>query len=577
MIEKIKKFKKIEIVLVISLIFIFFSTRANIIDYGLPFFQQEDEGAFLKSSISFISFITGIKSEMSDPFLAPLINLLLTLKLLFVNEFIMNDISLSEIKQKIYNDPSIMILYGRYISLTITTLSLFLLYLIFKKLKIHFFIYFPLLISLSFSLFIVPISLVNGKNSYYLFFFLSQLYFLTKYYFKLEKFNRNTYFLFSILGALAWGVNYWGSIVSIYGILILHYKKFKFKNIQYLIYFSIGLVILGILPSLFLEDNFFLIFFFERVQSESFSIYTFFNNTLNKFWISIQIIFNTEIFGAIYLSLFLLYIFMNLENKKIIVLLSLLILEPVLIMSLAGERVVPELRYFSGLICLMFILSALIIKDISSYYKSKFIILVFALINIGIIYPKMVNHTKFSNIFLSNHTFINFYEKNKNINKDILYIIPRLDNRKNSKTLNFYKDLHENNIIKNKLFEKDNYESILRKIKIQKDSNLKLKNEIVLNLNVFNMALFEIKNLEIFFNELKKNYKYVAIQENSLEYNDLYSYIKSNYYKIDQHDHAGLHYNNGLRDIVKFLYYGGSPKKLSAFVLGNNYSLYKLN
>ena len=96
---------------------------------------------------------------------------------------------------------------------------------------------------------------------------------------------------------------------------------------------------------------------------------------------------------------------MNLENKKIIVLLSLLILEPVLIMSLAGERVVPELRYFSGLICLMFILSALIIKDISSYYKSKFIILVFALINIGIIYPKMVNHTKFSNIFLSNHTF----------------------------------------------------------------------------------------------------------------------------------------------------------------------------
>ena len=144
--------------------------------------------------------------------------------------------------------------------------------------------------------------------------------------------------------------------------------------------------------------------------------------------------------------------------------------------------------------------------------------------------------------------------------------------------MKFYKDLHENNIIKNKLFKKDNYESILRKIKIKKDSNLKSKNEIVLNLNVFNIALFEIKNLETFFNELEKNYKYVSIQENSLKYNDLYNYIKSNYHKIDQqYYHSDLDYNNGLRDIVKFLYNGGSSKKLNNFVLGNNYSLYKLN
>ena len=84
MIEKIKRFKKIEIILVISLVVLFFLTNANIINYGLPFFQQEDEGAFLKSTISFISFITGIKSEMSDPFFGSLLNLLLTLKLLFL-------------------------------------------------------------------------------------------------------------------------------------------------------------------------------------------------------------------------------------------------------------------------------------------------------------------------------------------------------------------------------------------------------------------------------------------------------------------------------------------------------------
>ena len=247
-------------------------------------------------------------------------------------------------------------------------------------------------------------------------------------------------------------------------------------------------------------------------------------------------------------------------------------------MSLSGKELIPEIRYFSGMICLMFILSALIVKDISIYYKSKFIILIFALINIGIIYPKIINHTKLSNVFLSNHTFINFYKKNKNINQDILYIIPKLDSRKNSKNLNLYKNLHENNIIKNKIFEKDNYELILKKIKIQKNSNIKLKNKIILDLNVYNMSLFEIKNLDFFFNEVKRKYKYVSIQENNFESNDLYDYIESNYYKIDQqYNLENLHFNNGLRDIIKFLYNGGSAKKLSNFVLGNNYSLYELN
>ncbi len=60
--------------------------------------------------------------------------------------------------------------------------------------------------------------------------------------------------------------------------------------------------------------------------------------------------------------------------------------------------------------------------------------------------------------------------------------------------------------------------------------------------------------------------------------NNLYNYIKSNYYKVEeQYDKEDLHYNKGLRDIMKFLYKGGSAKKLDNFVLGNNYSLYELN
>ena len=102
MIEKLKNFKKIEIILVVLLAILFFVSRANIINYGLPFIQQEDEGAFLKSTLSFIGFISGFKSELNDPVVAPFINLLLTLTFLFFNEFIMGSLSLTEMNQKIY-------------------------------------------------------------------------------------------------------------------------------------------------------------------------------------------------------------------------------------------------------------------------------------------------------------------------------------------------------------------------------------------------------------------------------------------------------------------------------------------
>ena len=575
MIEKLKNFKKIEIILVVFLAIIFFVSRLNIINYGLPFFQQEDEGAFLKSTLSFIGFISEFKSELNDPVVAPFINLLLTLTFLFFNEFILNSLSLTEIKQKIYNDPSILIIYGRYISLIITTTCIFLLYLIFKKFKINFLIYFPLLISIAFSLFNLPISLVNGKNSYYLFFFLLQLYFLIKYYLKSEKFNKKSYLLFSILASLAWGTNYWSSIVSIYGVLILHYKKFKFKNFKYLFYFSLIFIIFGFVPNLF-GTEIFLDFLKMKNEVNNFSILYFFENMFKKILFSFQIVLNTERLVVVYFLLFVFYLFKNFKNKNIIILLSILFIEPILIIALAGQ-VIPELRYFSGIICLIFILSALIIKDLSNHYNTKLIILIFALVNISIIFEKTIIYNKLNNIFSSNHTFVNFYEKNKNINSDTLYLIPKFDNRKNSKNLNFYKALHEKNIIKNKLFQKDNYDSILKKIQLEKYSDMRLKNKIILDLNLFNMNLFDIVNYENFFNEAEKKYKFVSIQENGLESNELYNYIKTNYYNVKkQYNDEDLYYYNGLRDIIKYLYNGGSVKKLNNFVLGNNYSLYRL-
>ncbi len=583
MIEKLKNFKKIEIILVVLLSILFFVSRVNIINYGLPFFQQEDEGAFLKSTLSLISFISGFKSELNDPVVAPFINLLLTLTFLFFNEFLMSSLSLTEINQKIYNDPSILIIYGRYISLTITTMCIFLLYLIFKKFKINFLIYFPLLISISFSIFTLPISLVNGKNSYYLFFFLLQLYFLIKYYLKSEKFNKKSYLLFSILATLAWGVNYWSSIVSIYGVLILHYKKFKFKNLRYLSYFLLVFITLGFLPNMF-GNEIFIDYFRIGGELDKFSISFFLENIFEKIIFALQIVLNTERLIFIYPVLLIFYLFKNFKNKNIVILLSILFIEPIFIIALASQ-VIPELRYFSGIICLIFILSALILKDLSDNYNSKLTILIFAILNFAIIFEKKITYNKLTNILASDHTFINFFENNKNINSKTLYLIPQLDIRKNYKNLNFYKNLHEKMIIKNKAFEKDNYDSILKKIQIENNSNIKIKNEKLLDLHVFNMILFDIKNHESFLNEIEKKYQFISIQESNFESNklysdyfDLYNYIKSNYSKVNKNfDGEELYYNNSFRDIMRYLSKRGNIKKLDKLVLGNNYSLYKLN
>ena len=204
---------------------------------------------------------------MNDPVFAPFVNLILSLKFIFINEFILDSYSFNEIKQKIYNDPSILILYGRYSSLIITTLGLFLIYLIFKKLKINFIIYFPLLVSISYSLLQYQFH-YRMEKFLLLFLFLLQLYFFIKYYFKLEKFNTKSYFLISFLASMAWSVNYWGAIVSFYGILILHYKKFRFQNSQNIFYFIFLFLIIGFIPNLLIL-NYFLIFF-EVIKAKIF-------------------------------------------------------------------------------------------------------------------------------------------------------------------------------------------------------------------------------------------------------------------------------------------------------------------
>ena len=77
---------------------------------------------------------------------------------------------------------------------------------------------------------------------------------------------------------------------------------------------------------------------------------------------------------------------------------------------------------------------------------------------------------------------------------------------------------------------------------------------------------------------MRKDYKYVSIQENGFESFELYNYIKTNFDIVSANSNKkNRFYNDGLRDVIKFLYNGGAVKQLDNFVLGNNYSLYKLN
>ena len=131
---KSRIYKNFDKIFIFFLIIVFFIYNLSRIDYGLPFFLNLDETAFQYSTLSFLSFITGYSGFGYNPIYAPLINLILILKSIFINELLINSLSLEQIRSKIYFNPELFIFYGRVASLTITSAALFVLYLIFKRL-----------------------------------------------------------------------------------------------------------------------------------------------------------------------------------------------------------------------------------------------------------------------------------------------------------------------------------------------------------------------------------------------------------------------------------------------------------
>ena len=149
---------------------------------------------------------------------------------------------------------------------------------------------------------------------------------------------------------------------------------------------------------------------------------------------------------------------------------SILFLEPILIFSISAD-VIIQLRYLSGLICLMYILLALIINDLLNKNNFKKIITIFFIFNVFLAFSKSIDHNRLSKIAKNNHSFYNFYLSNNEINNSTLYISNDFFLRSNLQTLLLYKDLHEKDLIKANIHKKYSVDSVLNKINKIKNKN----------------------------------------------------------------------------------------------------------
>ena len=581
-------YKNIDKIFIFFLIIIFFTYNYSRINYGLPFFLNFDETSFKYSTLSFLSFITGYSNSGSyNPIYAPLINLILILKSIFINELLINSLSLDQIKSKIYFNPELFIFYGRLASLTVTSSALFVLYLIFKRLKINFFIYSILLISFSTSLILFDVSTANGKNSYFFLIFLIQLFFFIKYLFKIKNFQFKSYIIFSLLASFAWGVNYWPAFISIYAVFFLHLKKYSFTKINYLIIFLLIFIILGPIVN-FLNANPYE-FITPSKNIEEFQIGNFIKSFFNDFISSFRITFIAEknIFLLLGFAPFFLFNKKVFQKKEFLIIFF-LIFEPIIILGIS-EKVYPQLRYFSGNFCIILILTALIFNE---FYKSnlKYLIFVLYIFNFYIIFNNLNLNYEVNNVLSKNHSF---YEFNNEIKKDrskVLFLVD-LGFQENLKQNLLYMKLYENDLIKKNKSQENFIKKKIEIIKNTKDiiiNNRYLKKDIT----YFNYSFFEIKNLKLFFEFIKQDFEYIVIEEAKPFYTSdsnlqkqIKNYVKKNFEleKIQFNEEkiflrsqrSVIHY---YLDVVNGYDYSENINndKLDK-IYGNKYSLYKLN
>jgi len=583
-------YRYVELIFVLVVIFLFFKYRSSEIFYGLPYFWNRDEISFQGSVLSSLSILTGYFEKNYNPFYASFFNLVIILKSIFINEFLINSLSLQEIKSKIYFNTELFLYYGRLASVIITSFSIFCLYLIFKKLKINSIILITLIITFATSIGAFDVSTIMNKNSCYLLIYLVQLYYFIKFKVKIEKFNLRSYFIFAILASLAWGVNYWPAIVSIYAVSSLHIIKYKLSKINYLIFFLIIFLIFGPIANSFFTSNS-AIFWLTPDKENTFSISLFLNSAFNDFFGGLKILFNSEKNSLLLFAMTPIFL-MNkyVKFKKEFLLIFFLVFEPILLFSLS-EKIIPQLRYFAGVNSVVIILTAIIFNEFTKN-NYKYFIIVFLIFNFYVINNNIQKYNEINNMVVKNHSFFNF---NENIGVDhskVFYFVD-LSFQESLNQNKYYIEFYDNDLIKKDESSKKFYNHIKQKIKKIQNTDEILINDTNLkkDLIYFNYTNNQIKNLKSFFEFLKKDFDYVVIEESAPFHlhdrnnqSKIKSYVKENYnlkkilfdkekiYLKSQQDVISFYSNT----ITYFNYADNADNKDLDPVYGLNYGLYKL-
>ena len=521
------KHSKKKFLFLIFTILLFITGLLSQINYGLPFLQNGDENTFLKSTLYFFGFFTHANQNLTEPISAPILNFLISGFLSLIYNVSVVKLSLSDFQNFIYLNPDIFFLFSRISSLIVSCLSLLTIFLMLKKLQINQSFFYLSFFSIASSPIFLDIGIVAGKNAYLLFFYLVQTYFFLKYLKKIEKFNLKGYLLFGILGSIAWGINYWGSLPSIYAIFFLHYQKNGFKKLFYIFFFLAILFAIGFLPGFILSDA----AIFEHIFDSSI-IDTDHNRYPNK---NRFIIFSQEIYQAlimiiqteipVFISMIILIFFYYLFKKKkiishriqlkIIFTFCFFILEPILLFAIA-EWAYPQFRYFGPSIILLNLLFVYFInflyEEIKSNKLQQIIKISFFLILFLSIFLKINIHYNFK--ITINKKFNELKVLNEFVDEKTIFMFSNVILRENERMLNVYSDLQKNNIIKpNRISDGKNSPSEVQK-KIENLDEYKDKNIFPNSKKfIFFGSEFDILDKKKFLKYLIDNFDNVIIEK----------------------------------------------------------------
>ena len=126
MLQNISNFlNKYKLTIVFLLLFIFFFNYYTSINYGLPYFLNQDEASTIKAILYYFGIFSEANQNLIQPIYAPFINFIIISNILFFKEFIFENLSFLSIQHKIFFNPDIFVLYARLSSLIISTISLF--------------------------------------------------------------------------------------------------------------------------------------------------------------------------------------------------------------------------------------------------------------------------------------------------------------------------------------------------------------------------------------------------------------------------------------------------------------------